>query len=69
MEPFDDTGMQSVTAPVHDSSGAVVAAACLVGTVEYFATDGPRLEAAVRELAAQISDLLRHRPASENVCS
>ncbi|MBT0769890.1 hypothetical protein KIH74_13215 [Kineosporia sp. J2-2] len=60
MEPFDDTGMQSVAAPVRDSSGAVAAAACLVGTTEYFATDGARLEAAVRQLADQLSQLLQY---------
>ncbi|MCD5314707.1 IclR family transcriptional regulator domain-containing protein [Kineosporia babensis] len=60
MEPFDDTGMQSVAAPVRDASGAVAAAACLVATTEHFAVHGERLETAVRQLADRLSGLLGH---------
>ncbi|GAA3593969.1 hypothetical protein GCM10022223_06200 [Kineosporia mesophila] len=62
MEPFDDTGMLSISAPVRDSSGAVTAAACLVGTTDYMGVNGERFEAVAKELAGRVSDLLGHCP-------
>ena len=58
MEAFEDSGIVSVSAPVRDSSGTVVAAACLVGTTAYVRDNQDLFEDAARDLAAKVSALL-----------
>ena len=58
MQGFDGAGIQSISAPVRDSSGSVVAAACIVGTTDYIASNTVAFESAVRELAAGATALL-----------
>jgi DNA-binding IclR family transcriptional regulator len=62
MEAFDDAGIVSISAPVRDSSGGVIAAACLVGTTDYMRAHGAEFEAAAHELALSVSALLRGSP-------
>jgi len=58
MQGFDGAGIQSISAPVRDSSGSVVAAACIVGTTDYIASNAVAFEKVVRELAAGATALL-----------
>jgi DNA-binding IclR family transcriptional regulator len=58
MEAFNDAGIVSISAPVRDSSGAVVAAACLVGTTGYMNANVVEFRDAARALAAEVSTLL-----------
>jgi DNA-binding IclR family transcriptional regulator len=58
MEAFDDAGIVSISAPVRDSSGTVVAAACLVGTTAHMRANTVEFERETRELAARVSALL-----------
>lgn len=64
MEAFDDAGIVSISAPVRDSSGGVVGAACLVGTTEYMRAHVAEFEEAAQQLAARVSALLHGSPAS-----
>jgi len=59
MEAFDDAGLVSISAPVRDASGSVVAAACIVGTTAYMRAHLGEFEEAARGLAAEITGLLR----------
>lgn len=58
MHAFDDGGLLSISAPVRDSSGAVVAAVCLVGMNEYVRNNTAELEGAARALAAAVTALV-----------
>ncbi len=58
IESVDELGITSISAPVIDASGTVAAAACIVGATERVRPRRSELEAAVRELAAQLSALL-----------
>jgi len=58
MEAFDGGGMISISAPVRDASGTVVAAACLVGTTDYMQANSVAFENETRELAVRVSALL-----------
>lgn len=59
MQAFDDAGLVSISAPVRDSSGAVVAAACLVGTTDHMRSNRREFERETRDLADRVSALLR----------
>jgi DNA-binding IclR family transcriptional regulator len=59
MQAFDDAGLISISAPVRDSSGAVAAAVCLVGTTDYMRANRREFERETRELAHRVSALLR----------
>jgi DNA-binding IclR family transcriptional regulator len=59
MQAFDDAGLISISAPVRDSSGAVAAAVCLVGTTDYMRANKREFERETRELAERVSALLR----------
>jgi len=58
MEAFDDAGIVSISAPVRDASGTVVAAACLVGTTAHMRANTVEFERETRDLAARVSSLL-----------
>ncbi|MWV58550.1 MarR family transcriptional regulator [Rathayibacter sp. VKM Ac-2754] len=58
MEAYDAAGMTSVSAPIRDASGAVVAAACLVGITEDVHARRADFERAAVELAAGVTGLL-----------
>lgn len=58
MQAYDDAGMVSISAPIRDSSGAVVAAACLVGMVDDVTARERELEHAAIELATAVSGVL-----------
>jgi DNA-binding IclR family transcriptional regulator len=60
MEAFEDAGIISISAPIRDSSGTVMAAACLVGTTDYMRDNVDAFEEAARQLAAELSGLLQH---------
>jgi DNA-binding IclR family transcriptional regulator len=59
MQAFEDAGLISISAPVRDSSGAVAAAVCLVGTTDYMRANRREFERETRELADRVSALLR----------
>jgi DNA-binding IclR family transcriptional regulator len=59
MQAFEDAGLISISAPVRDSSGAVAAAVCLVGTTDYMRANRREFERETRELAERVSELLR----------
>jgi DNA-binding IclR family transcriptional regulator len=59
MQAFEDAGLISISAPVRDSSGAVAAAVCLVGTTDYMRANRQEFERETRELADRVSALLR----------
>lgn len=61
MESPDEFGITSVSAPVRDASGLVVAAACIVGATEDVRPRLDELRHAARALATQLSDAL-HAP-------
>jgi DNA-binding IclR family transcriptional regulator len=54
-----DAGLISVSAPIRDASGAVAGAACLTGGTDAVRHRRAEIEAATRELAGRLSDLLR----------
>jgi DNA-binding IclR family transcriptional regulator len=54
-----DAGLISVSAPIRDASGAVAGAACLTGGTGSVRHRRAEIEAATRELAGRLSDLLR----------
>jgi DNA-binding IclR family transcriptional regulator len=58
MQAFEDAGLISISAPVRDSSGAVAAAVCLVGTTDYMRANRREFERETRELANRVSSLL-----------
>jgi DNA-binding IclR family transcriptional regulator len=58
MQAFEDAGIVSISAPVRDSSGAVAAAACIVGTTGYMTENADEFERAALNLADRISALL-----------
>jgi DNA-binding IclR family transcriptional regulator len=57
-ESFEEAGQTAVSAPVRDASGAVVAAACLVGATDLLRPKLSELERVARDLAAELSALL-----------
>jgi DNA-binding IclR family transcriptional regulator len=59
MQAFDDAGLISISAPVRDSSGAVAAAVCLVGTTDFMRENRLEFERETCELAGRVSALLR----------
>jgi DNA-binding IclR family transcriptional regulator len=59
MQAYDDAGMVSISAPIRDASGAVVAAVCLVGTTDDVTARSRELERAAVELAEAVSGVLR----------
>jgi DNA-binding IclR family transcriptional regulator len=58
MQAFEDAGIVSISAPVRDSSGAVAAAACIVGTTGYMTENVDEFERAALDLADRVSALL-----------
>ena len=62
MEAFDDAGIVSISAPIRDASGTVVAAACIVGTTDYMRANVAEFEDATRALATRVSALLDYVP-------
>ncbi|MDN4640722.1 helix-turn-helix domain-containing protein [Agreia sp. PsM10] len=58
MQAFEDAGLISISAPIRDSSGAVAAAVCLVGTTDYMQANRREFERETRELAGRVSALL-----------
>ena len=58
MQAFDDAGLVSISAPVRDASGAVIAAACIVGTTDYVRDNIAEFENAAVALAAEVTALL-----------
>lgn len=58
---LDEFGQIAVSAPVRDASGAVAAAACLVGGAEAVRPRVSELKQAAVQLAAQVSELLGWR--------
>jgi DNA-binding IclR family transcriptional regulator len=59
MQAYDDAGMVSISAPIRDASGAVVAAACLVGMTDDVTARSRELERAAIRLAEAVSGVLR----------
>ncbi|NRG40895.1 helix-turn-helix domain-containing protein [Rathayibacter sp. VKM Ac-2835] len=59
MQAYDDAGMVSISAPIRDASGAVVAAACLVGMADDVTARLRELERAAIRLAEAVSAVLR----------
>ncbi|NQX05191.1 helix-turn-helix domain-containing protein [Rathayibacter sp. VKM Ac-2856] len=59
MQAYDDAGMVSISAPIRDASGAVVAAACLVGMADDVTARSRELERAAIRLAEAVSAVLR----------
>ncbi|MCJ1687157.1 helix-turn-helix domain-containing protein [Rathayibacter sp. VKM Ac-2927] len=59
MQAYDDAGMVSISAPIRDASGAVVAAACLVGMTDDVTARSRELERAAIRLAEAVSAVLR----------
>lgn len=59
MEAFDDAGLVSISAPVRDASGSVIAAACIVGTTAHMRAHVAEFEDAARRLAAEVTGLLQ----------
>jgi DNA-binding IclR family transcriptional regulator len=59
MQAFEDAGLISISAPIRDSSGAVAAAVCLVGTTDYMRANRREFERETRDLADRVSALLR----------
>ncbi|WP_395638629.1 hypothetical protein [Pseudolysinimonas sp.] len=59
MEAFDDAGLLSISAPVRDASGSVIAAACIVGTTAYMRANLNDVEEAARRLAVEVTALLQ----------
>jgi DNA-binding IclR family transcriptional regulator len=55
---FGENGLTSVAAPVYDASGAVAAAACLVGPCDRMESELDDLKAVARDLAGEVSQLL-----------
>lgn len=58
IKEFGENGLTSIAAPVHDASGAVAAAACLVGPTDRMRTRSEGLERAALALAGAVSRLL-----------
>lgn len=58
MQAFEEGGLVSISAPVRDSSGAVAAAACIVGTTDYMRQNAEEFERAAVQLAAEVTELL-----------
>ena len=56
---IEEAGQLSVSAPVRDASGSVVAAACLVGSYEVLGPRRAQLERAALALAAAVTAELR----------
>lgn len=65
-ESFEEVGQTAFSAPIRDASGAVVAAACLVGATDELRARVAELSAVAREMAAELSDLVGfgHVPAA-----
>ncbi|TXK18871.1 helix-turn-helix domain-containing protein [Homoserinibacter sp. GY 40078] len=59
---IDDAGLFSISAPVRDASGAVIAAACMVGPVDAMRARVRELEHETLELAEAVSGLLAGTP-------
>ena len=57
-ESFEEAGQTAFTAPIRDSSGAVVAAACLVGASDEMRPRVAELSDAVHTMAAEVSILV-----------
>jgi DNA-binding IclR family transcriptional regulator len=55
MEAYEGAGMISINAPIRDSSGIVVAAACIAGATEYMRDNAVEFERITAELAARVS--------------
>jgi DNA-binding IclR family transcriptional regulator len=58
MQAYDDPGVIAVSAPIRDSSGTVIAAACLVGPTATIRSRTTDIEDAARRLAHDVSTTL-----------
>lgn len=57
-ESFEEAGQTAISAPVRDASGAVIAAACLVGATDLLKSRTTELEHVARRLSDDLSALL-----------
>jgi DNA-binding IclR family transcriptional regulator len=60
-ESFEEAGQTAISAPIRDASGAVVAAACLVGATDLIKPRTHELERVARHLSDDLSLLLGGR--------